>query len=84
MIWSPEKREYEVAKYQQRQHRAIGSKIVDVWQEETNQVVLNRGRLMQLFHQLKPWLEKARLAPMATSKGYQVDASYAAKIEALL
>ncbi len=81
MIWSPEKREREIADYQQLQHRVIASQIVDAWDEERNQILLSRGRLGQLFYQLKPWLEKARLAPMATSNGYKVDASYGAQIE---
>lgn len=81
MIWTPEQREWEVANYQQRQHRVIKTQIVDAWDEETNQVLLNRERLVALFYQLKPWLEKARSAPMATSKGYPVDASYGARIE---
>ena len=81
MIWTPEKREREVVHCQTHQKRVIESRIVDPWDEEKNQIVLDRTRLAQLFNQLAPWLEKARVAPMATSKGYQVDAAYGARIE---
>lgn len=81
MIWTQEQREREVTNYQHRLHRVIGSNVVDVWDEKKNQVVLTRERLVQLFHKLKPWLAIARLAPMATSSGYPVDASYDAQIE---